>query len=163
MSFEKLIFSNNDTQIELCSRLEDVSLSNPTSCQQLPKPQFATIFLILKLSLMIPLSYFNSLILRMAKRERKKNEQTLLCNVLSGYAKASIFSTFFLIINANGLMSFLYPISRIFGSWYCYFIEVAFHICGMYIGTVSLLVAALRYYFIVHHKQSDRIGREKKI
>ena len=158
MSFEEPILSNNDTQIELCSHLEDVSFSN-----SLPKPQFAAIFLIINLSLMIPLSYFNSLIIRMAKRERKKNEQTLLCLVLSGYAKVSIFSTFFIIINANGLMSFLYPLSRIFGNWYCYSIEVSFHICGMYIGTISLLVAALRYYFIVHHAQNDHIGREKKI
>ena len=163
MSFKELIFSNNHTQIDLCSHSEDVSSSNTAPCQHLPKPQFAAIFLILNLSLMIPLAYFNSLVIRMAKREKKKNEQTLLCNILSGYAKVSIFSTFFVIINANGLMSFLYPLSRIFGTWYCYSIEVAFHICGMYIGTLSLLVAGLRYFFIVHHERNHRIGREKKV
>lgn len=128
-----------------------------------PTPEFSTIFLVINLALMIPLSYFNTLIIRMAKREKKKNEQTLLCKVLSIYARVNIFSTFFVIINANGVMSFVYPVSQTFGAWYCYAIEILLHISGMYVGTISLLVASLRYYFIVHHDQVDRNGREQKI
>ena len=141
----------------------NVSSLQTASSQHIPTFSFATIFLVINLCLMIPLTYFNSLIVKMAKREQKKNEQTLLCSVLSVYAKLHIFATIYIIINTNFLISFFYPISEVLGKWYCHMVEVTIHICGMYVGTISLLVAVLRYYFIVHYEQSNPFGREKAI
>ena len=60
-------------------------------------------------------------------------------------------------------MSFVYPVSQIFGTWYCYTMEILLHISGMYAGTIGLLVASSRYYFIVHHDPFDRNRGDKKI
>ena len=163
VSIEDRYLNKNKTELEQYEHLEYLLFSNNTMSQNTPTFEFAMVFLSINLCLMIPFIYFHILILRMTKREEKKNEQILLCKMLSIYAKVSPLLVLFLITNLHGIMSFIYPAAETFGTWYCYVTKFASYFTALYIGTISLLAAILRYYFIVHHNKGSNTGRENII
>ena len=137
-----------------------VNISN-TIDHNLPSSRFASFFLVLNICLLVPSVYLHFLIVRMVGREKKKVGGTLHGNALAIYAKFVIFTQLMVIININGIMSYIYPASNNVGSWYCYTVEISFHVMGVYTGIFSLLLATMKYWFVVHNEHAKKVGVER--
>ena len=44
---------------------------------------------------------------------------------------------------------------------YCHVYQICTHIIGVYVGTFSLLAAAMKYWFIVHNKTAEKFGKSR--
>ena len=151
----------NDSYQQNLTYLQYSMATNSTKDLYLPSSGLASFFLIFNLTLSIPCIYFHFLILRMVSREKKKIGETLHGGVLAIYAKCVIFVQLMFTINTNGIMSYIYPASEVLGSWYCYTIEITFHAMAVYVGVFSLLIAAMKYWFVVHNKKAKELGIER--
>ena len=116
----------------------------------LPSSELASFSLALNLTLAILSFYFHFLIKRMASRENNKVGETLHGRALTIYAHYMPFAHLWTIINAFGIMSYIFPAAKILGPWYCYMIEIEMNHITAYVGSFSLLIATMKYWFIVH-------------
>ena len=117
----------------------------------LPSYELASLFLILNVGLSIPSCYFHFLIQRMVSREKNKVGETLHGRALAIYAKYAVFAHLWSITNVFGIMSYTYPASEILGSWYCYMVQTGLHFTSAYLGSFSLLIAAMKYWFMLQY------------
>ena len=111
--------------------------------QYTPNTTITFVFLGLDAVLYIPTIYALILILRMVKRQERKQQNTLLCKPLKISVHFHLVSVPYLIIN-GGIISSIFPTSEVLGSVYCHVYQICIHIIGVYVGTFSLLAASSR-------------------
>ena len=116
-----------------------------------PNTTITSVFLGLDAVLYISAIYVLNLILRMVNRQERKQQNTLLCKPLKIYVYFYLFCVPYLIINGV-IISSIFPTSEVLGSVYCHVYQICIHIIGVYVGTFSLLAAAMKYWFIVNNK-----------
>ena len=156
------LMTNNFSEQAMADSEHSVT-SNETIHESLLSSEIASFFLIFNAGLLIPSTYLHFLIHRMVSREKKKVGETLHGRALTIYAKLVVFAQFWIIINVNGIMSYTYPAFDVIGSWYCYLVEVVLSYIAVYIGSFSLLIAAMKYWFIVHNAKAQKVGIDRSL
>ena len=157
----ELMANNSDEQNFI--DLEFLVTTNNTVHESPPSSELTSLVLVLNLSLAIPYMYLDFLIHRMVSREQRKVGETLHGRALAIYAKFMVFAYFWFTINVNGILSYTYPASEVLGSWYCYMVEIVHFGIVAYLGSFSLLIAAMKYWFIVHNAKAKKVGIERSL
>ena len=62
-----------------------------------------------------------------------------------------------------GIIPHMYPPVETIGPWFCFSIEYIFHYFIMYTGIFSLMVAVMKYLWIVHNDKMKLFGEAKAI
>ena len=153
----------NDSSWQEFELLQDVTFSNETLQQPSLSPEKSYVFIIICTVFMVPGIYLHSLIIKMVCREKKKTEYTLMSKALFCYAV--VFPVFQMIGIGYvfGIIPHVYPPADTIGSWFCFSIEYTSHFIGIYVGILSLLVAVMKYRWIVHNDKMARFGEENAI
>ena len=128
------------------------SSNEDSSHKYLMRYEFSVFFLVINLTLLIPMFYFCRLLRLMVHRENAKKEVTFLDKVLLCFGYAMPISMVSWVCVVNGVFTFIYPASETFGPWFCYIFEVTGHFIAVYLGVLSLITAIMRYKHIVGNK-----------
>ena len=156
-------FIMNGSKWQQSELLQGAMFLNETLQQPPLSPEMSYVFFTINLVFTIIQIYFHSLIIKMTWRETKKNKQLMMCKALMGYAIALpvfeiICSSYALIIMPN-----MYPPAETIGPWFCFTTEYIFHYVIIYTGIFSLLVAVMKYLWIVHNDKMKIFGEAKAI
>ena len=153
----------NESRWQQSELVQGAMFLNETLQHSPLSPELSYMFLLICLVFMIPQIYLHSLIIKMTRRETKKNKQPMLCKALKGYAIA--LPVFQLICGGytHIIIPHMYPPAETIGSWFCFSIEYIYHYFVMYGVIFSLLVGVMKYLWIVHNDKMIRVGETKAI
>ena len=118
-------------------------------------PMIGVIFFALRLPLVISGLIINMKVLRLMKQEKG-----LVMDVTSFFAivQMMFWPSWWLFTTST---DFIHPLNIVLGEWFCHLGSFFIHL-GMYIISFhSLVVAMMRYFFIIHQDKVDKHGREK--
>ena len=121
----------------------------------------SSFFIILHITLLVPMWYLHYLIIIMVRKEEKKKRHVILKNTLICYAIIIPTSFFILTIYWNIVLIYTYPPFEVFGDWFC----VAFQLFGyfgkLYIRGFSLFIAISKFWFIVCSNKARSFGEDR--
>ena len=131
--------------------IEDINLYQ----QPVQEPLIATMFLVIKLSLLVAGEY---LFIKVYKLMKKENGITKEITQLNIYVQ--IFFWPFWIFFAD-TTAFIYPMKDLIGEWYCYLGSFVFYLLGNIIISHSFISALIRYFFILHQDKVNLYGKQE--
>ena len=138
------------------------SPDNTTELGNLLSPNVNNIFLVVDVSLLVPMFFFHYLMAVMLNRESKqKKGQHLIKNLLECYVVIVPISYFVVGAYINVLTRISDAPSVIIGPWFCYIFEFFGHADIVYLGGFSLFVSGVKYWFIVHNSNAKNFGEDR--
>ena len=141
--------SENDTYNEYI--LENIDLYY----QPVPEPKIGMIFFLMRVPIVIV-----GVIAHLKLMELMKTERGLVMEVTYLFSVVQmIFWPFFLLITTS--TDFIHPLKNVVGEWFCDFGSLLIHLTTDMIAFHSLVVAIMRYYFVVHQDKVDSHGKQK--
>ena len=123
--------------------------------QPVQEPLTATLFLVIKLCLLIVSEYLFIKVYKLMKRE---NGVTKEITQLLVYVQ--LFFWPFWIVFAD-FTAFIYPMKDVVGEWYCYLGSFLFYFLGNIIISHSFISAFTRYFFILHQDKVNLYGKQE--
>ena len=123
--------------------------------QPVQEPLTATLFLGIKLCLLIVSEYLFIKVYKLMKRE---NGVTKEITQLLVYVQ--LFFWPFWIVFAD-FTAFIYPMKDVVGEWYCYLGSFLFYFLGNIIISHSFISAFTRYFFILHQDKVNLYGKQE--
>ena len=131
--------------------IEDIDLYY----QPVQDPQIGIIFFLLRVPIVILGVISHLKLLSLMKTERGLvMEVTYLFSV----AQMTFWPFWWLFTTST---DFIHPLNEVFGQWFCDFGALIIHLGRNVIAFHSVVVAIMRYYFIVHQDKVDRYGKHK--
>ena len=140
-----------DESLMIGEILENINLYH----QPVEDPLIATIFLLIKLCLVIAGEYLFFKVFELMKKEKgilKEITQLLMC-IQSFFWPFCLFFT--------DTAAFIYPMKDVLGEWYCYFGKFLFYFLAHIIISHSFIAALMRYIFVIHQDEANFYGKEK--
>ena len=131
--------------------IENVNLYH----QPVEEPLIATVFLLIKLCLVIAGEYLFFKVFQLMKKEKGilKEITQLLVYIQSFFWPFCIFFTH--------TAAFIYPMKDVLGEWYCYSGTFLFYFLGHVIISHSFITALMRYIFILQPNTVNFYGKDK--
>lgn len=152
--------TNNFSKAYIPNVSNETAKNNTLDYAHLLSPEVNSLFLVLRLLISVPGIALHVLIIRMVRREERK-KPILLGNVLRAQAGIYIFAVVFMLVNTESLIFYLYPAVENIGSWYCFVVEFIFSWLSVYTLSLSVLVAAMKYFGVVKREKVEEIGRKR--
>ena len=148
-----MILSNDTNEVVLgyIDNLEDVNLYY----QPVQIPLIATIFLAIKLLLLVVSEYLLYKIYHLAKKENGLVKDVTIVFV---YAQVIFWPVWILFV---GSTDFIHPLNEVVGQWYCETGSFLFYFPIMVITSHSFITVLMRYFFIIHRENIIEYGSER--
>ena len=160
---EEQDFISNSSRWQQSELGQGAMILNETLQQSPLSPEMSYTFLSINCAFMLPEVYLHSLIIKMTRRETKKKEQPLMCKALMCYAIALPVFQIISWAYTFGIIPHMYPPAETIGTWFCFSVEYIIHYGAIHIGMFSLLVAVMKYLWIVHNDKMKLHGEAKAI
>jgi hypothetical protein len=123
--------------------------------QPVEEPAFGILFIVLGLIMLVTAEFIQFKLFFMVKRENGLVKEVTHIYSLS----CIIMIPFWLIIPS--ITDFIHPLNEVIGEWFCFLVRsfafFHFNIITMH----SLIIAMMRYWFIVHEESVRKYGKEK--
>ena len=147
------IFSRDSVSSEtlIGGSIEDIDLYQ----QPVQEPLIATMFLVIKSSLLIAGEY---LFIKVYKLMKKENGITKEITQLNIYVQLFFWPFWILFADTT---AFIYPMKDVIGEWYCYLGSFVFYFLGNIIISHSFISALIRYFFILHQDKVNLYGKQE--
>ena len=147
------LFSGSDSTQNKSSLdlIKDIDLYQ----QPVEEPKMAVVFFVLRSITSILAEICNYRVLYVLKRDN---------GVLSDITKLQAYNTMIAVpfrLVFITLTDFMHPLNEFFGQWICSSYWVLIKICNLMMLNHSMLVAILRFIFIVHNEKVIEYGKEK--
>ena len=131
--------------------IEDIDLYQ----QPVQEPLIATMFLVIKLSLLVAGEY---LFIKVYKLMKKENGITKEITQLNIYVQLFFWPFWILFADTT---AFIYPMKDVLGEWYCYLGSFVFYFLGTIVISHSFISALIRYFFILHQDKVNLYGKQE--
>ena len=123
--------------------------------QPVQEPLIATLFLGIKLCLLIVSEYLFIKVYRLMKKE---NGVTKEITQLLVYVQLFFWPIWIVFADST---AFIYPMKDVVGEWYCYLGSFLFYFLGNIIISHSFISAFTRYFFILHQDKVNLYGKQE--
>ena len=123
--------------------------------QPVQEPLIATLFLGIKLCLLIVSEY---LFIKVYKLMKKENGVTKEITQLLVYVQLFFWPIWIVFADST---AFIYPMKDVVGDWYCYLGSFLFYFLGNIIISHSFISAFTRYFFILHQDKVNLYGKQE--
>ena len=123
--------------------------------QPVQEPLIATLFLGIKLCLLIASEY---LFIKVYKLMKKENGVTKEITQLLVYVQLFFWPIWIIFADST---AFIYPMKDVVGEWYCYLGSFLFYFLGNIIISHSFISAFIRYFFILHQDKVNLYGKQE--
>ena len=151
----------NDSALNQLDLLDRLYSRNETRFGYLLEPDSNASFLGIDIFAFFPICIFHQMVRIMVKREKRKQAQEIVADLLSCYT-IIVPLTFTLISSyLNILTRYSHPPWIISGHWFCVSFEIFCHCSFIYIGGFSVAVAVSKYIFIVHSSWAIQFGEAR--
>jgi hypothetical protein len=152
-SFLGIFISDQDMQDQNITSfiLEEINLYH----QPMPDPIYASIFFLVMAIEVIAGLYLHKKVLVLLKKEN---------GIVKNVTKTFVFTQMLvwpLGVFMITITNFIHPLQDIFGKWFCFTSWIFLYFSMNLIFSHSFIVAMMRYFFIVHSKKVNVMGKEK--
>ena len=123
--------------------------------QPVEEPEDGIIFFVVSLVALIVAEIIQFKLINMVRREHG-----LVKEVTQIYSMSCIIMGPFLLIFTT-LTDFIHPLNEVIGEWFCFLARTLIWIHFNVVATQTLIVAMMRYWFIINEQRVKKYGKEK--
>ena len=146
-----LVYEQSDDKKSVGFIIQDIDLYY----QPVQEPRLASVFYIIRVFLLIIGWYINKKIWQMLNKENGLTKDVTKIYIIASMTGGSLWTLY------NASSDFIHPLNELIGQWYCdlgwFFLYMSWFTMSFH----SLIVAIMRYLFIVQEKKVEAYGKEK--